>query len=124
MEKNLGEPTVTSNVAPSSLSGGASVAEPELPACCAGEGYPGIAHDFERARAQLDESRRMHAQICDIAVALRSRCESLEAALRRLLDDPDCNAGAELGPGIARLYVKTDAVDAARALLSNLKEQP
>ncbi len=72
----------------------------------------------ETLRGQLQELRDSASAVCN---DLRAQRDELAATLDRLLNDKDCAAGAELGPGIALLYVKIADVDAARALLSKVR---
>jgi len=49
--------------------------------------------------------------------------DELRRLLDALLNDRDCEGGAELDVnGIARIYVKVEALDAARKLLARLND--
>ena len=52
------------------------------------------------------------------AQALRAERDALLEALRGLLLDEDCAKGAELSTNVCRIYVKVDALDAARAAIA------
>jgi hypothetical protein len=67
--------------------------------------------------AAAKELRRIAERLGTERAALKASNDALRNALDRLLNDPDCAKGAELGGSIARLYVKTADVKTARALL-------
>lgn len=69
---------------------------------------------------QRDGAIRDKQTIVEQSLVFKRQRDEARRHLDALLNEPRCVAGAELGPGISRIYTKSEAVDAARKYLRKL----